>query len=658
MERTLEKEPSKIGRPRLPENSKKQRVSLSVAKITLSTIDNIRGDMPRSEYIEHLINISHDTVPTEKDNQKKNGIFYTPSSLADFVAFKAVSFIYRDITVNNGATIRLDNSFRIIDPACGDGALLTSVWNCLCNHANPSDHLKPSKILCGIDIEKKAVFKTIRAISSLSNGNNNGRIKVCTTNALYPFNNSSAENGWERIKNIFDSIDGFDLVIANPPWGADTALYQKKLFLGEYILSKGQYDTSDLFIERSLKITKPSGYIAFIIPDSLFAQERQLLREILAKETQIQFIGRFGEKIFNNVNRACAVLICKNCKPHNDHKVECLRLNKASRTNILNGVTSFQKECDVHSHLIPQARFLENESHIFDIDLNKDEEYLLNKIKNSNCIFGDFLSSGRGVEISKRGKICKCKSCQTWLPVPVNKNPTCPHCNNKLEDWDSDIKSIVQYEKSANNVSFIVGESISRYHLQNNRWITLGYDGINYKHKADYCSPKLLVRKTGIGISASIDYSNAYTNQVVYIFRIKENLMYLPCLPLEFFLGILNSRVIHYYLTKTYGEIEWRSHPYVTQKQILAFPLPSIDVIQKNIVAVEKIAELVKDTLHSNAPLDSNTDAEIERLVAYLYCLKKNDYEIIFKSLEDSDELLPIRALKKITSSDIFNTRK
>lgn len=66
------------------------------------------------------------------------------------------------------------------------------------------------------------------------------------------------------------------------------------------------------------------------------------------------------------------------------------------------------------------------------------------------------------------------------------------------------------------------------------------------------------------------------------------------------------------------------------------------------------MAKLVKKMVTPNNISISKVDAEIERVVAKLYGFGKKDYKIIFKAIKESEDLLPVRALKKITASDIF----
>lgn len=71
----------------------------------------------------------------------------------------------------------------------------------------------------------------------------------------------------------------------------------------------------------------------------------------------------------------------------------------------------------------------------------------------------------------------------------------------------------------------IVGEDIFRYRTRCKSYIQLGLNGINYKDNKLYEGNKILIRKTGVGITAGIDYNNCMTNQVVYILHRKRMLI-------------------------------------------------------------------------------------------------------------------------------------
>jgi len=202
--------------------------------------------------------------------------------------------------------------------------------------------------------------------------------------------------------------------------------------------------------------------------------------------------------------------------------------------------------------------------------------------------------------------------------------------------------------------SLIVGESIQRYHIGSKLWIDTSKDGIKYKNRPLYVGPKLLIRKTGVGISAAIDYSGSFVNQVVYVFRPRENRP--RVMPLEFFLGVLNSRAMYYYLVKNHGETEWRSHPYITQKQILDFPLPEMDpLLSEKVSIVGRIVRILKPFTMRNREITPQADAAVENLVAKLYGLKRRDYEVIYDTLGNVEELVPVRALKRVTIDTVFH---
>ncbi len=408
-------------------------------------------------------------------------------------------------------------------------------------------------------------------------------------------------------------------------------------------------DTLD-FLEMAIKNLAPDGYLGFIMPDSIFGPEKSLLREMLVRSTEIKLISRLGEKIFDGINRACSIIILKQGQPRRNAKVRCFRLTPESRQSLLSG------ECNLHeiesraSVFINQEDFSRNPGCVFNIDAAGVDSRPYMKMSSAGAFFSDHLTSTRGVELSKTGLVCECGQCGTCHPFPHNGILKCRECKKEMRVSESDSFSIIGEKQIVGHVPLLVGEGISRYNLRSHLFIDTTKKGINYKSNAIYSRPKIVVRKTGVGISASIDYEGCYTNQVVYILYHSEcdKTLY----PLEGLLGVINSRAMYYYLVACYGENEWRSHPYLTQNQILKLPLPSPQ--KKCVVLMEEIAALLQPVLVTKEPVPPEIDAAIERNVAKMFGLSKEDYAVIYKTIEAAQELLPVKSLKNIGFKDIW----
>lgn len=607
-------------------------------------------------------------MSTLSELNKQNGVVYTPSNLANYVAGKLIEYFVRCLTPGSDShrerqILNLPNlaNFRIIDPACGHGELLLAVWDAFYNQLTvayenlASDVIpNPREVLCGIDIDEEAIRRTRRKIESIPHANvETSTFNMLRTNALYPFNKVSSEEGWEIVKNRFRAIDGFDILIANPPWGADTESYDDRLSKGEFVLYKGQFDTSDLFVELALRIVKPGGYFAFIVPDSLFNRERAFLRRMLLEKTEIKCIARFGEKIFPNINRACAVLICKKSAPGHMTSVDCLRLTPQLRKGILLEQFTFKDAETRLLHQVPQSRFATNKDYLFDIYLKENEKDVLEILRSSRSTFREHLSNTRGVELSKSGRIGRCNHCGMWIPYPNARSPKCAHCKSSLALDKVESSFIISSQEKEGYEPILVGEDINRYRITSCHWICTDRLGIDYKNRVIYQSPKIVVRKTGVGLLAAMDYQSLMTNQVVYIFKCKhpdDN-----TLPIEFFLAVMNSRALYYYLVKTSGETEWRSHPYLTQNQILDLPFPHSHIGTKQTSeTINQIVTLTKPYLMEGAGLPPKMDAEVEHLIARLYGLSRKHYEHIYDTLMDVEQLLPVKSLGAVSINDIF----
>lgn len=638
------------GRPPLPVGKRKRRISLSVSPDVLRRIDSVRGDTSRSGYIEKTIGEPLKKIVGQESLRKRNGAVYTPSILARFVAKKLCQYYLR-MPVSEEKSVG-SRWTSVVDPACGDGELLVNLWDEMLRARSIRGDKLIHCHLCGVDIDGVATKETQTRIEQLDLPRGAFRqIHLLCTNALFPLEDKSRAEGWKQVCTSFGCDKGFDMFIANPPWGAEVSLYEHRLAQGEYETFQGQCDTSDLFVELALSIVRPGGLFAFILPDSLFALEREKLRGRLLRDTEIKFIGRFGEKLFDGINRACCVLVCRVGSPSANNRVDCMRLTPRYRNAILQETGSFEQAEKALCHKVKQRRFSENRRFLFDIDIREEEKGILTRIEASKMTCETFLASSRGTELSKTGRVCRCPSCELWFPRPMECSHNCPHCQSQLLLDKIETSVIIGNEKVAGHSPLIVGESILRYQLQHRFWIDTGKNGINYKENSLYRGPKIVVRKTGVGISASLDYSGSYVNQVVYIMRLADK----KCqIPLEFFLGILNSRAIYYYLVKSHGETEWRSHPYVTQTQIGELPVPLPYMRGKLRPEVLLIARTIRRYLSKGRELPVEADANIERMVAKLFGLERSHYRYIYRTIDEVEELLPIKLLKRVHISQIF----
>ncbi|HEV2582299.1 MAG TPA: TaqI-like C-terminal specificity domain-containing protein, partial [Ktedonobacteraceae bacterium] len=292
--------------------------------------------------------------------------------------------------------------------------------------------------------------------------------------------------------------------------------------------------------------------------------------------------------------------------------------------------------------------------------------------------------TGRGVELSKTGLVMACPNCGIWRPIPhKQKNGTykevrCtnPACGQIIRyEQAPSAKIIVSAPSSHHKQPIIVGEGINRYQVVETRFIDISkgrsfprcpnasarnpkarcafcdfaalpfvpgevrvckqcgqkyseedvedwvYLGINYKSPDLFAGEKMLVRKTGRGIYATIDRTGAYTNQVVFIFKMRpDRPERYEKLRLSYMLGVLNSRMMLYRYYKALGDIEWKSFPYMTQKTIMDLPIRDIDFTDaRQTYFHDQIADLVDNIIASSRSPHHVADEQVERFVRELY---------------------------------------
>ena len=560
-----------------------------------------------------------------RKQKKAIGSFYTPPIVSAFLAQLVTSLVSGNRPVS------------CLDPALGDGALLHSLLGLL----------RKRQVCCfsGVDIDENAIEAAAQSFI-----NSGIRTVFKATDALKPLGVDPYIEGWKSFQSVAQ-VDGFDLIVCNPPWGADLSSYSN--LADSFSCATGQFDIYDVFIELIVNLLKDSGIYGLILPDSVFSKEHLRSRRLLLEKTTITHIVKLGESFFSDVNSSVSIIVGRK-KISKDSSVRCTHITPEQRGSILsNGASLLSIEQNNHLD-VPQNYMIQRGWELV-LDTTREDTLLLAHLDRCSRI-GSVSSSSRGVELSKRGRIWCCPACHKWSPMPPsNKNAQCSFCGNIVPKDNLETENIIipASDIRPNSVPITTGEDIHRYSLKSTKRILLGYAGIKYKDSDQFEGEKVVVRKTGVGISAAIDFNHNYTNQVVYLLKSLDK----KTVPTELLIAVINSRIITYYLIKSKSVNQWQTHPYLTQDDLGGLPFPNLELedeglLKTKLVEIKRLVKRLQD--NDNQKSYDAADAKVERIVADLFHIGKDDYRLIFRAIESAQQMIPFRCLLNICIQDIF----
>ena len=114
---------------------------------------------------------------------------------------------------------------------------------------------------------------------------------------------------------MFGIADGFDIVVANPPYvlGRETFGDEVKQYLSEnYNAYGGKYDLYIYFTEKGISVLKKEGLLAYILPNTFLANvNARNLRRIVLENTSIEVIRTFDSKVFAAQVESIVIIVKK-----------------------------------------------------------------------------------------------------------------------------------------------------------------------------------------------------------------------------------------------------------------------------------------------------------------------------------------------------------
>jgi hypothetical protein len=209
---------------------------------------------------------------------------------------------------------------------------------------------------------------------------------------------------------------------------------------------------------------------------------------------------------------------------------------------------------------------------------------------------------------------------------------------------------IVHEDPSDGDVLWMDGDSFGeRFDPLDIGGLELGYRGIKYKDEEIYRGDKVFIRQAGVGLSVAYHGDTVYCPQSVYIYKIRENREEMvewyedevaswtdpDNIPgglgtethHKFLLGVLSSRIFHYYVFKRFGEIDAaQAFAKLTQTKIRSLPIPVKKMsTEEGQELVSEVAEKVETLLNGDAELGGEIDWRIDTALRDLYGLSTDD---------------------------------
>lgn len=591
---------------------------------------------------------------TDRETRKSMGMFYTPDFIIDYIIKETVS----------KADILKNPYVKILDPACGAGYFLIKAYDVLrdkfmenlrflreaygektyyieednnfCNgniagrrsinerKVTGADYWKKENInyhilrncLYGADLDPIAVDITKNNLTKKASKKIDLSSNIVQCDSLLKWEESIIKEEFNGINHILNlnnrqhdntgSIDNieeierlvkfwsnkFDYIIGNPPY-----VVMLKSELNEcywnYILNK--YNTVGykknvfyLFIERSLEKLKLGGVHGFIIPDRyFFANSYVKSRSNLVRNTKILNITQLSSKVFKDATVGTAVYIVKNSEYEDNHKIT-LKLDYIDESNF--------SCCQINQK-----------------GVEKDEKYVINILTKS----------------SYRDIIEKIKANSLGL-----KDYCSIHVGMMIKDKEKNFRK-AHNRKDKHRI--VLGRDLGQYIIENDeRYCFL--DGANIfggtkKIEKHQVYPKILLRKTGSNIVASIDNKGFFAEQSVYmIIPFDEDKVY-------GLLGQIQSQLTDFYF-KRMLITNPESYPYIQHYDLMKIPIHRETLYDNSYLKLIKRIIKLKENIKN---------ISFQHLI-----YKSNPTDILneYRTIKEEEKKLKIELSKCIKSSD------
>ena len=395
------------------------------------------------------------------------------------------------------------------------------------------------------------------------------------------------------------SKGGFDIVIGNPPYGANIDAYIKTFEKIYPITSHGFKDIYKYFFDFSLRISSKKGILSFITPNTYLRQPRYKdLRGLLLSITLLKILN-LGENVFEEAVVPVSITLLKN-KKHG------LIVDYVDMTKVLTKNNAYILLSNIDFERVNQMQWNNTPNQIF-IDLilkNSVRSVILDnvvKFKDAGINYQRI-----NVGLSQKGK--------------------------------SDLSQRLLYEgvrESSNDYEYWKGTDINQYYISphTNRFCRTGIELADNERvilNKDYFAiyPKLIWRQTAPYPICTVDDKGIWFGRSIQAGLIKPE--YQKKLSYEYLCGLLNSKYLRYLYEQNVKE-GGRVFPQVKLEHLKPLPI-AVDNKEIQYQIENKVKEILNAKRNSISSDTSIMESAIDALVYQLYGISDEEINNVEQS--------------------------
>lgn len=567
-------------------------------------------------YLGHMLAESEKGTVLDKNlkKRKEQGIYYTPEFIVDYIVKNTLKPV-----LDKCQSVNDLKKIKVLDPACGSGSFLIKALEVI-NEKYKEFNYKGDEMtkimilqenLFGVDLDEQAVEiarlnllinaleqkgklppldKNIKSGNSLISGTDDELEKYFGKN----FRDKKPFNWQEEFSEVFKQ-GGFDVIIGNPPWGADID-EEVKYFEYKYPESTKSYkDIYKIFMDKAISLLRPSGRLGFVVPNTFLYQPRYMdIKSLIDKYNY--YVINLGEKIFENVQLPSCILILDKKIGEQEFVLDLTHEDRQTLSVKLSQLDNKKEKLQIKNNVI------------------KKTDLILDDVLN-------FKDAGINYQAVNIGKAQKGSSKLSSFLFYEGK-----------KEKDSDI----EYWKGSNiNRYFIEGKtnqfvrSDYKSFIKGNERVILNRDFFGLK-------PKLIWRQTASSIIATIDSKGVWFGRSVIGAVLREKYKNLN---IGYILAIFNSKYF-YYLYKLKVSEAGKVFPQVKLQYLRNLPFVIVSERQRESLSskAKEIIRLYKEfyEIPENSNKWNEIKSEIEKLdrkideeVYKLYGLTPKETEIV-----------------------------